>query len=515
MAQYLKKNGKDDYITDIVDIEAARLNNLRHTIIGCMLGDFDDTGRYVMSKEIVKELISMPKFIIDSVDNIDICHGELVLDKSITFAVSFEVDRATLSLLEKVNYGANFKLNSGIYSDVIETVLDSVDTSGVVDRNVIYRMWHISSFGGNRLDILSCGEDVLRKYFGITGRFDYLMRANKVLLDKEKELEEIEAEYALAVLGSMEVYPEFRAAVLESVRKTIFGKPGFVRKDKPNYAKTYNELLENAIEANLGMLTDEQREQFLIDKQNALRDKNVKVADTLKVESVLTDSTKDGSIVYSLDGKVIAGSGNFTTDLGITSEQLKSDVSEVTETYSNFKVEVKEKKTELYTKNGHTDSVEPTKSQEDGKKNLLAQVAESGTKRTSVTGGQDKGKVTGGTNVKGGKTGGTKDVTKGGKGGTQQGVGRGQAGPASSQGNGNNNANNKNSPGKRRGFGIYFTGRIRRTGSTGATAGTNSFTAAEMQDLQSRADTFNSKGANLQATATQNSVVGNITANTP
>ena len=57
MAQYLKQDSELGYIVDNADIEYSKFNNLRHVVLGCMLGDFDETGAYVVEKEIIQELI--------------------------------------------------------------------------------------------------------------------------------------------------------------------------------------------------------------------------------------------------------------------------------------------------------------------------------------------------------------------------------------------------------------------------------------------------------------------------
>ena len=101
MAQYLKPDCELGYIEEPAEIEKLKINNARHTILGCMLGDFDETGAYVVDPEIVKELIEMPKFIVETMDNIEICKSVLKLDKQISFAVTFEGNKATFSLLEK------------------------------------------------------------------------------------------------------------------------------------------------------------------------------------------------------------------------------------------------------------------------------------------------------------------------------------------------------------------------------------------------------------------------------
>ena len=136
MAQYLKPDSELGYVEDMAEIEFLKFNNLRHSILGCMLGDFDELGSYVVSPEVVKELISMEKYIVETYDNIELCRSTLKLDKQISFIVTLEGNKATLSLIEKLNYEANFTLNSGTYSNINEYVLDTVETSGEVNRNV-------------------------------------------------------------------------------------------------------------------------------------------------------------------------------------------------------------------------------------------------------------------------------------------------------------------------------------------------------------------------------------------
>ena len=128
MAQYLKRDPQLGYIEDVAEIETEKFNNLRHSVLGCMLGDFDETGAYVVSPEIVEELLAMEKYVVDTYDNIEICKSILKLDKQITFMVTYEGNRAVLSLIEKLSYEANFRIDSGVYSNINEYVLDSVES---------------------------------------------------------------------------------------------------------------------------------------------------------------------------------------------------------------------------------------------------------------------------------------------------------------------------------------------------------------------------------------------------
>ena len=96
MAKYLKQDSDLGYVEDSAEIEYLKFNNLRHTILGYMWGDFNSEGEYVISPDIQRELIAMKKYVVDTIDNIDICYSNIKFDKQITFMVTLEGNRATL-----------------------------------------------------------------------------------------------------------------------------------------------------------------------------------------------------------------------------------------------------------------------------------------------------------------------------------------------------------------------------------------------------------------------------------
>ena len=292
MAKYLKQDSELGYIEDSADIQYQKFNNLRHTILGCMLGDFDENGEYVVAPEIKKELIAMKKYIVETVDNIDVCHGCLKLDKYITFLVTFEGNKATLSLVEKLSFEANFKINSGTYSNVNEYILDEVETSGEIDKNVIYRRWNVDVFGGNYLDVFNMDEETIAQYFGIVNRFKYLMMANEILLNHEEELEEIESEYSMSMLELVSRYPKLKEAVIKEINESMKDKEEFIRIDKPYFAKTLNELITKTIEDNVSLLTEEERKDFDVEKHNIQVNYNNKIDEKLDFV-VRTESVDD------------------------------------------------------------------------------------------------------------------------------------------------------------------------------------------------------------------------------
>ncbi len=285
MANYLKQDREQGYVTDNAEINYLIFNNMRHTVFGCMLGDFDSHGIYSVDKEIVRELIEMKKYIVDSEDNIELCVSELKLLKQISFLVTFEGNRATLSLIEKINHEANIKINSGTYSDVNEFILDVIETSGEVDRNVVYHKWNISPFSGDILDVFKMDEETLSAYYGIVNRFKFLLSANNVLLKSDENIDSVESELAVRMLEIIKHYPKLKAVFDKQFKARLEEKSDFIKLDKPNFASTINEVVNNIVESNIGVLTEQDQEEFSLEKHNALVDYNIKIRDAVELKT--------------------------------------------------------------------------------------------------------------------------------------------------------------------------------------------------------------------------------------
>ena len=284
MAKYLKSDSEKGYVEDYVDIQALKFDNVRHTALGNMLGDYDNEGNYVIDTKIVNELIAMPKYVVEVMDNLEICLSVIKFDKQLSFLVAFEGEKVTLSLLEKVSFEANNKLDAGTWSNVNEYVLDVVETVGEVDRNTLYMKWNIQTFPGNLIDIFNCEDGVLAKYFNIINRIKYNMEVKSELLEKEDELEEVEAEYALDMFTILQSYPELLKLIQNQLKKEITEKKDFLKLDKPNFAKTFNELLNKAVDGNIGKLSEFERVNFETDKRNIKIKSNIKKYDVINVQ---------------------------------------------------------------------------------------------------------------------------------------------------------------------------------------------------------------------------------------
>lgn len=351
MAKYLKSDSEKGYVEDYVDIQALKFDNVRHTALGNMLGDYDNEGNYVIDHKIVEELIAMPKYVVEVMDNLEICLSIVKFDKQLTFLVAFEGEKATLSLLEKVSFEANNKLDAGTWSNVNEYVLDVVETVGEVDRRALYMKWNIQAFPGNLIDIFNCEDGVLEKYFNIINRIKYNMEVKSALLEKEDELEEVEAEYALDMFTILQGYPELLKLIQTQLKKEITEKKDFLKLDKPNFAKTFNELLNKTIEVNVGKLSEFERANFETDKRNVKIKSNIKKYNVINVQEEKFE-LKDGKTSDKKLIKIPAEGYKYRTFEGSATSLAKAekdaDNKSVENAINTLLGKGKNKKSQLY-----------------------------------------------------------------------------------------------------------------------------------------------------------------------
>lgn len=303
MPRYLKKDSELGYVEDNAEIEYLKFNNMRHTILGCMLGDFDEDGRYVVDPEIVRELIAMRKYVVETMDNIEICLSELKLDKQISFSVTFEGNCATLCLIEKLNYEGNFKINSGAYSNINEYVLDVIETSGVVDKNIVYKRWNIGEYSGSVLDVFNMDEETLAQYFGLVNRFKYLMKANQILLEREGDIEAIETKYAMETLNLVGRFPKLKKEVEKQLKQELKDKKNLICVDKPYFAKTFNEVVSQIVDSNITLLDEAERKEYDVEKHNINNNYNIQMRDTVDTKQERVSDHGEEYTKYTLDTK--------------------------------------------------------------------------------------------------------------------------------------------------------------------------------------------------------------------
>ena len=143
--KYFKFDEIDQFLEDQTDINYYATNQVRRVAVGNMLGDYNEQGLYVLDEKLIKELVAMPKVIVDSVGGADLIRSAIKFDSYIHFMLTIEEDKASLILLEKVNFESNVKYNAGSYTNMNEYVLEQVKIPDRdVDKNVVYTKFNIS-----------------------------------------------------------------------------------------------------------------------------------------------------------------------------------------------------------------------------------------------------------------------------------------------------------------------------------------------------------------------------------
>lgn len=343
MTRYLKRDSEKGFVEDYVEIQALKFNNIRHVVLDGMLGDFDDQGNYIIHQDIVKELVEMPKYIVEVMDNLEVCFSTLKLDKQISFLIAYEGERATLSLLEKVNYEANGKIGVGAWSNVNEYILDMVETSGEIDRQALYLRWNVQTFAGDVIDIFNCEESVLAKYFNIVNRFKLNIESKTELLKQEEKLEENEAEYFLDLMEILQAYPELNTIIKKELKQLLTERKDFVKLDKPYFMKTLNEVVNNTIEANVNVLQPNAKENFLLQKRNITLKKNVKDYDVVQFE---TNKLEDNQVrTENLASDKLAENNGDRTITRLQTDSVKfKPLKDIVDDYVKTEKAINEKK---------------------------------------------------------------------------------------------------------------------------------------------------------------------------
>ena len=324
--KFIKLDSEKGFLDNKDDINYFVTNQLRKVSLGCMLGDFDENGLYVVNQKIVEELIKMPKVIVDMNEGTDLIRSKIKGDAFFHFILSVEGNKARFCLLEKINYQSNRNINSGCYSNINEYVLDEVVVPDKdFNRNVLYQKYNISTENdGEVLSIFDMDELTIALYFNLIEKIkaNYLVR-NKMVL-KEKEMEQIEADYFEGVLEIMDEFPELQKKVLADFKADLKEKHSFVLPTKPFYQLTINEIFDSALEANIPNLDDEKRILF-IEKLRELKAEYYKKYKQLLAIHI----EKDAGVKFD-NGKLIEESiiGSLSTEIQ-TKGYISSDVRRI------------------------------------------------------------------------------------------------------------------------------------------------------------------------------------------
>ena len=295
--KFIKFDSERGYLDNKDDINYFATNQMRKVAFGKMLGDFDENGLYVIKEKIVEELIKMPKVIVEIVEGADLIRSKVKADTFFHFILTIEDNKASLKLLEKINYQSNRNFNSGTYSNINEYVLDEVVVPDKdFDRNALYEKYNIATENdGEVLSIFDMDELSLALYFNIIEKIKINYLVQNALMLKEKELENIEADYFEAVLNIFDEFKEFGNKVTNSVKQNLAEKHSFVIVSKPFFQHTINEIMDNYIEQYLQELSPEQKEQMLARLREVKENYYQKFKTLLPIEIVKKAGTRLGT----------------------------------------------------------------------------------------------------------------------------------------------------------------------------------------------------------------------------
>lgn len=254
--RYFKFDEFNQYLDNEADINYYAVNQARRVAIGNMLGDYDEYGYYAIDEEIIKELVAMPKIIVDSVEGIDLLRGAIKFDNFIHFMLVIEDDKAKLVLLEKINFESNIKYNVGRYSNMNEYVLQEIAIPDRdVDKNVVYSKFNIKREDEGMLyDFKDMNQDELYFYKALIQKMKYNALAQTVLLTNEKAIEVIEADYFDNVLNAFDKYAQYKQEFIKYLKSIILEKQNFIQINRPFFQKTVNEILDSTVSVFLSKL---------------------------------------------------------------------------------------------------------------------------------------------------------------------------------------------------------------------------------------------------------------------
>jgi len=263
--KYVKFDTELGYLDNKDDINYFSTIQMRKIAFGRMLGEFDENGLYVINQKIVEELIKMPKVIVEIVEESDLIRSKVKADAFFHFILTVEDNKVSLKLLEKINYQSNKDFNSGTYSNINEYVLDEVIvTDKDFNRNALYEKYNISvENDGEVLSIFDMDELSIALYYNIVEKLKVNYLVENELILKEKELENIEADYFEAMLGVIGEFKGFGDKVSAGLKKDLAEKYNFVIISKPFFQRTVNEMLDSYVDLYIQDLSPEQKEQAL------------------------------------------------------------------------------------------------------------------------------------------------------------------------------------------------------------------------------------------------------------
>ena len=237
---YEKPDSDDGYIEGDLAIKLARNKRFKDVIYNDMLGDFNEKGEYVLSEEIMQELIDMPKKIDVITDNGIEARGFLngkVFHFVVTPATKEENGNAYCFLV----LHEEIERMGGYYIDTNSVVVATYDYKyDKFYEQRVREVFHLKEYDSDN----DTGEEG-KQYFAdnITARLAELAVIREKSAEISEKLEELYFNHRIQLLG---MGPETALIMAEFTSKRNKLEPFFMNTDKKYYF--LNQILDDTLE---------------------------------------------------------------------------------------------------------------------------------------------------------------------------------------------------------------------------------------------------------------------------
>lgn len=246
---------KNEYINfqkemmTVSDAEIEKQNLVEQVIDNLLLGDFNESGNYVLDSSIVAELIAIPKIVYKDLGNFKFCHSFKKFENLgyINFAIDVTKNSEThqaiavLVLIEKICDVKNLLEKNNAIS-IARFV-------GIGNENFIKRVYrYFNIFNADEIpgvEHIENNKDI--DFYNITERIRFLNSLNNLIAPYMNRLERETFKRKEEALE----YNELGQSIVDEFGQKLKIIPkNILEQDKPDYYKKVNKLLNVSLKAN-------------------------------------------------------------------------------------------------------------------------------------------------------------------------------------------------------------------------------------------------------------------------
>lgn len=311
--KYIRVDCDNGELTNASEIAYYKATQREEIITNIMLGDYNQNGEYIIDENIVLELVSMPKQIINSFSNMIFCQSLVVTEfiQQEKFVVKIkqddnnpEIKISVLEIMETVK-----KADGLIINTVSTPIAKYVDVNSDEYNNKMFNAFNIidaTEFSVQQAEQFNRGfVSLRRKYISALSQLcsNQLIEAGKDAYNKKLEILKSSGEVGQSTLKLFE----------ERLNKNPLIA-------SQNDFKALNELLDSAIEVNKANLQP---------VMNEVQEVGVNYADKIQnIENLANLNLKTLQKSYSASATITTQQAVIEKNIKITEKTIKSIVTE-------------------------------------------------------------------------------------------------------------------------------------------------------------------------------------------